>query len=82
MSRGFGGNRAESPYAGFETGPLYSRTSEESTWEGDLAEEHVVEHEVDEEEEPRGTVVMMALFLLIIIGIWVYTYALLLERAG
>ena len=47
-----------------------------------MTEEHAVTHELEEEEEPKGTVVMMALFLLIIIGIWVYTYAVLLERAG
>jgi hypothetical protein len=47
-----------------------------------LAEERVVAHETEEEHEPRGTVVMMVLFLLIIIGVWVWTYATLLERAG
>lgn len=47
-----------------------------------LAEEPTVAHETDEEHEPRGTVVMMVLFLLIIIGVWVWTYATLLERAG
>jgi len=47
-----------------------------------LTEEEAVAREPEEEHEPKGTVIMMALFLLIIIGIWVYTYATLLERAG
>lgn len=45
-----------------------------------MTDEHTVEHDA-EEHEPRGTVVMMVIFLLIVIGVWVWTYAVLLERA-
>lgn len=47
-----------------------------------MTDERVVDHETEEEHEPRGTVVMMALFLLLIIGMWVWTYAVLLERGA
>lgn len=47
-----------------------------------MTEEPSVAHESEEDHEPRGTIVMMALLLLIIIAMWVWTYAVLLERGS
>jgi hypothetical protein len=33
------------------------------------------------EEQPRGTLAIMVFFLVVIIGLWVWTYATLLTRA-
>ena len=33
------------------------------------------------EEQPRGTLAIMVFFLIVIIGLWVWTYATLLARA-
>jgi hypothetical protein len=33
------------------------------------------------EEQPRGTLAIMVFFLLVIIGLWIWTYAILLARA-
>lgn len=33
------------------------------------------------EEHPRGTLAIMVFFLVVIVGLWVWTYATLLARA-
>jgi hypothetical protein len=45
-----------------------------------MADEHSGDHEADDVEHPWGTVLFMVLFLLLIIGMWVWTYATLLDR--
>ncbi len=35
----------------------------------------------DDHEHPRGTLFLMILFLIMIIGFWTYVYVLLLERS-
>jgi hypothetical protein len=47
-----------------------------------LTEDTPVAHEAEEEHQPKGTIFMMAIFLLLIIGMWVWTYAILLERGS
>ena len=45
-----------------------------------MADSQAADHEA-EEHNPHGTMVMMVIFILIVIGIWVWTFATLLERA-
>lgn len=35
---------------------------------------------VEEEHHPRGTFLLLMLFLLLIVGYWAWTYVILLER--
>lgn len=44
-----------------------------------MADEHAADQEPDV-EHPWGTVLIMVLFVLMIIGMWVWTYATLLDR--
>jgi hypothetical protein len=37
--------------------------------------------EADGHEQPRGTLFLMLLFLILIIGFWTYMYLLMLERS-
>jgi hypothetical protein len=45
-----------------------------------MADEHSADQDADV-EHPWGTVLIMVLFVLMIIGMWVWTYATLLDRS-
>ena len=45
-----------------------------------MADEHSADQDADE-EHPWGTVLIMVLFVLMIIGLWAWTYATLLDRS-
>ena len=36
--------------------------------------------QAEEEEHPRGAMTLVLFYLLVIIGLWVYTYSILLSR--
>jgi len=43
--------------------------------------DHEPKHEHEHEEQPRGTLLLMLLFLVATIGMWFYIYNMLLSRA-
>ena len=38
------------------------------------------DHDPEEEESPRGTLVLVLLFLAAMVGVWLYVYFLLIDR--
>jgi hypothetical protein len=43
--------------------------------------EHTDDTAPAEEEHPKGALSLMLFYLLVIIGVWIYTYSILLSRS-